>query len=152
MAWCRTGDQYTNAGLLLIGYFSEILIRILPFSFTKMHLKMSSTKMAAIFPGGGWVNCTIYFNLCKLCNSRCLFPSRPYWIHSRQSNPGGYLIVHIVSHWCIFSRTNNNMCNPPEICLKQISCKFSYSHNVFSVGDSLGKFAYSTAIIQPRTV
>ena len=39
---------WTNAGILLIGTFgtnfSEILIRIQTFSFTKMHLKMSSAK------------------------------------------------------------------------------------------------------------
>ena len=39
---------WTNAGLLLIGpletNFSEILIEIRPFSFKKMHLKMSSGK------------------------------------------------------------------------------------------------------------
>ena len=62
---------WTNAGLLLIGLlginFSEIQIRILSFSFKKMHLKLSSAKMAAIFVGGGggggewlsifWWNC-----------------------------------------------------------------------------------------------
>ena len=39
---------WTNAGILLIGtlgtHFSEILIEIRPFSFKKMHLKMSSAK------------------------------------------------------------------------------------------------------------
>ena len=48
---------WTNAGLLTIGLlgtnFSEILIRILPFSFKKMHL--SSAKMASILSRGRWV-------------------------------------------------------------------------------------------------
>ena len=39
---------WTNAGILLIGplgtNFSEILIKLLRFSFTKMHLKVSSVK------------------------------------------------------------------------------------------------------------
>ena len=37
-------------------YFSEILIRILSFSFMKMQLKMLSAKMAAILSWGRWVN------------------------------------------------------------------------------------------------
>ena len=47
---------WTNAGLLLIGLlgtnFSEIRIGIPSFSFKKMHLKLSSAKMAAIFSRG----------------------------------------------------------------------------------------------------
>ena len=47
---------WTNAGLLSIGlirtYFSEIWIGIVFFSFNKMHLKMSSDKMAAILSRG----------------------------------------------------------------------------------------------------
>ena len=44
----RQAIIWTNAGILLIGplgtNFSEILIEILPFSFKKMCLKMSSAK------------------------------------------------------------------------------------------------------------
>ena len=44
----RQAIIWTNAGILLIGplgtNFSEILIGINKFSFTKMHLKMSSAK------------------------------------------------------------------------------------------------------------
>ena len=44
----RQAIIWTNAGLLLIGplgtNFSEILSEIQPFSFKKMHLKMSSAK------------------------------------------------------------------------------------------------------------
>ena len=44
----RQAIIWTNAGVLLIGplgtNFSEILIKILTFSFKKMHLKMSSGK------------------------------------------------------------------------------------------------------------
>ena len=44
----RQAIIWTNAGILLIGTlgtnFSEILIEIRPFSFKKMHLKMSSGK------------------------------------------------------------------------------------------------------------
>ena len=47
---------YTNAGLLLIGplgtNFSEILIKIQNFWFTKMHLKISSAKWQPFCPGG----------------------------------------------------------------------------------------------------
>ena len=50
---------WTNAGILLIGSLgtnlSEILFEIHTFSFTKIHLKMSSTKMAAILLRGSWV-------------------------------------------------------------------------------------------------
>ena len=45
----------TNAGLLSIGplgrSFNEILIKIQNFSFTKMHLKMSSAKWRPFCPG-----------------------------------------------------------------------------------------------------
>ena len=36
--------------------FSEILIKIQNFSFTKMHLKISSVKWRPFCPGGIWVN------------------------------------------------------------------------------------------------
>ena len=46
---------WTNAGLLLIGKFgtnfSEIRIKIQNFSFTKMHLKISSVKWQPFCPG-----------------------------------------------------------------------------------------------------
>ena len=52
----RQAIIWTNAGILLIGplgtNFSEVRIKIWNFSFMKMHLKMSSARMAAIFPGG----------------------------------------------------------------------------------------------------
>ena len=55
----RQAIIWTIDGILLIGYlgtnFSEILIAILSFSFKKMHLKMSSAKMAAILSRGRWV-------------------------------------------------------------------------------------------------
>ena len=48
----RQAIIWTNAGILLIGPlgtdFSEISIEIITFSFKKIHLKMSSAKMAAI--------------------------------------------------------------------------------------------------------
>ena len=44
----RQAIIWTNVGILLVGHsgrnFSEILIEIHPFSFKKMHLKMSSAK------------------------------------------------------------------------------------------------------------
>ena len=50
---------WTIAGLSSIGLlgtnFSEIRIRIPSFSFKKMHLKLSSAKMAAILSRGRWV-------------------------------------------------------------------------------------------------
>ena len=52
----RQATTRTNAGLLSIGLlgtnFSEIWIGILPFSVKKIHFKMSSAKMATIFPRG----------------------------------------------------------------------------------------------------
>ena len=51
----RQAIIWTNAGILLIGPlgtdFSEISIEIITFSFKKIHLKMSSAKMAAICLG-----------------------------------------------------------------------------------------------------
>ena len=55
----RQAITWTKAGLLSTGLlgtnFSEISIRILSLSFKKMHLKMSSAKMAAILSKGRWV-------------------------------------------------------------------------------------------------
>ena len=52
----RQAITWTNAGLLSIGVlgtnFSEIWISILSFPFKKMHLKLSSAKMAAILSRG----------------------------------------------------------------------------------------------------
>ena len=57
---------WTNAGLLsieLLGTnFGEIWIRILS-SFNKMHLKLSSAKMVAIFSRGRWVKGCIYWTV-----------------------------------------------------------------------------------------
>ena len=51
----RQAIIWTNAGMLLIGplgtNFSEILIEILTFSFTKMCLKLSSVKWRPFCPG-----------------------------------------------------------------------------------------------------
>ena len=51
----RQAIIWTNAGILLIRTlgtnFSEILGKILSFSFKKMHLKMSSAKMRLFSPG-----------------------------------------------------------------------------------------------------
>ena len=56
----RRAITWNNAGLLsieLLGTnFSEFRIRILSFSFKKMHLKLSSAKVAAILIRGRWVN------------------------------------------------------------------------------------------------
>ena len=40
----RQAIIWTNAGILLTGHFSEILIKNYTFSFKKMHLQMSSGK------------------------------------------------------------------------------------------------------------
>ena len=60
---------WTNAGLLSIGSlgtnFSEILIKIQNFLFTKMHMKISSAKWRPFFSGGGgggWVKDITYFH------------------------------------------------------------------------------------------
>ena len=52
----RQAIIYTNDGSLSIGplgtNFTEILIKILNSSFTKMHLKISSAKWRPFYPGG----------------------------------------------------------------------------------------------------
>ena len=56
----RQAIIWTNAGLLSIGplgtNFSEILIKIQNFSFTKIHLKISSAKWRPFCPGGDQIN------------------------------------------------------------------------------------------------
>ena len=63
----RQAIIWTNAGILLIGSlgtnFSEILIEICTFSFTKMHLKMSSGKWR---PSSLGLNVLTQENLCML--------------------------------------------------------------------------------------
>ena len=55
MACCRQAIIWTNARILLTEIlgtnFSEILIKIQNFSFTKMHLKISSAKWRPFYPG-----------------------------------------------------------------------------------------------------
>ena len=62
----RQAITWTNAELLqirLLGTsFSEIWIGNLSSSFKKMHLKISSAKMAAILSRGRWVNYTILYD------------------------------------------------------------------------------------------
>ena len=57
----RQAIIWTNAGILLIGplgtNFNEILIEIHPFSFTKMHLKISSAKWRPFCLGHNVLNC-----------------------------------------------------------------------------------------------
>ena len=56
----RQAIIWTNAGILLIRTlgtnFNEILCEIHPFSFSKIHLKMSVWKMASIWSRPQWVN------------------------------------------------------------------------------------------------
>ena len=63
----RQAIAWINTGLLAIGFletnFSEIRIGILLFSFKKMHLNMSSAKMASILSRGRWVNMTQSHNI-----------------------------------------------------------------------------------------
>ena len=51
---------WTNAGLLSIGplgtNFGGIFVKIQNFSFTNMHLKISSAKRWPFCPGGDWLN------------------------------------------------------------------------------------------------
>ena len=66
----RQAIIWTNAGILLIGplatNFSEILIEIHTFSFMKMHLKMSSGKMATILSRPQCVNQCVDLWITKL--------------------------------------------------------------------------------------
>ena len=64
----RQAIIWTNAGILLIGpyetNFSEILIEILTFSFTKMSLKLSSAKWRPFCLGLNVLNTTIVVVIC----------------------------------------------------------------------------------------
>ena len=72
----RQAFIWTNAGLLSIGplvaKFSEILIKIQNFSFTKMHLKISSQKWRPFCPGAE----TLHFG-----NSKCGLRARDSVYH-----------------------------------------------------------------------
>ena len=77
----RQAITWTIAGLLSIGYlwinFSEIRIWILSLLFKRMHLKMSSAKMAAILPRERWVKHNQWY-MADFCVLKCL--------HSMRSN------------------------------------------------------------------
>ena len=68
------GITWPNAGLLSIGplgtNFSEIQIEIQNFSLMKMHLKMSSAKLAAILSRGDELSIV---NVWKYANRASLF-------------------------------------------------------------------------------
>ena len=74
----RQAIIWTNAGILLIGTwgtnFSEILIEIHPFSFKKMHLKMSSGKWRPFCLGLNVLNrkVTTVKEGCQTGNLQCL--------------------------------------------------------------------------------
>ena len=84
---------WTNVGLLLIGplwiNFSEILFKILIYSFKKMHLKMSSAK---------WRPCCLSLNVLKAvwhCIVCCTLPFakwQEYW-----GGPGAMLGILLAS-------------------------------------------------------
>ena len=65
-------SHYRNQCCLSIGpigtNFSEIWMGILSFSFTKMHFKMSSVRMAAILSREGWINVSwVILNVMNEC-------------------------------------------------------------------------------------
>ena len=72
----------TNDGILLIGHlgtnFSEILIEIHAFSFTKIHLKMSSWKWRPFFLGLNVLLCVdMWFLMSKTYIMECFSPLTP---------------------------------------------------------------------------
>ena len=80
----------TNAGLLSIEplgtNFIEIWIKIQIFSFTKVHLKISSAKWRPFCPGGGWVKCR------EPISHYFIEISIPHNIHSN---------LHLLHHWSL---------------------------------------------------
>ena len=62
---------WTNAGILLIGHiktnFTEILIKMQNFSFTKMHLKISSVKWQISFPGADVLKGSLQLSWGNIC-------------------------------------------------------------------------------------
>ena len=87
----RLAITWTNVGILLIGplgtNFSEMLIEIQTFSFKKIHWKMSSGKMAAIFLGISvlksrmvYVRCRIFVFIGEMSTSFVSQTSYLYWI------------------------------------------------------------------------
>ena len=86
----RQAIIWTNARILLIGplgtNFSEILIGIQTFSFTKMHLKMSSAKWRPFCLGLNMLSVTISWSI--HCHMDTPYPDR----ESNHSAPGGRLI------------------------------------------------------------
>ena len=96
-----------NAGLLSIGLlgtsFSEILIGILSFSLKKMHLQMSSAKMAAFCPGGEKLNHVSKMGCMCYCN----------YHHSRHRNWIGHVTLTAMARtiilvpYLLWSRCNS---------------------------------------------
>ena len=105
----------TNAGLLSIGLlgtnYSESLIKIQTFSFTKMHLKLSSVNWQQFCPGGRWVktpNGMVFQTLLFLCG----------------------VTFHV---GCKKARDCCGIGNPSEIYLQLISCETLFVHNIYFI-------------------
>ena len=94
----RQAIIWTNAGILLIGPFSEIFIRIQTFSFKKMHLKMLSAK---------WRPFRLSLNVLRLmplhttcCNWDSLITSTVYWcIASKLKAPRNFYWMSNMFLW-----------------------------------------------------
>ena len=94
MAW-RRAIAWNNAALLsvwLLGTnFSEIRIGILSFSFTKMHLKLSSAKMAAIlFRGDACEQCVSSSTIAVHHSEKCCIID-----FIRRERVSGYKILEV---------------------------------------------------------
>ena len=110
----RQAIIWTNAGILLIGplgtNFSEILLEIYTFSFTKMHLKMSSGKWRPFCLGLIVLTCFLGKTFITTCIHnwwRVTDPVRPQlWMQQSWSNANGLYN----SYWNIVHKQLHNQC------------------------------------------
>ena len=101
----RQAITWTNAALLSIGLlgtnFNEIWIRILSFSFKKMHLKMPSANMVATLSRGRWVKSVCEYEI-----------SRNFWSPSGPSmEEGQYCVVCWANVLCAFDNISFCWCD-----------------------------------------
>ena len=118
----------TNAGLLSVGLlgtnFHDLRIGIQSFSFKKMHLKVSSAKIAAILSRGRWVNSSQSHDaIIELCQNNGTISTEsslsPIWyytiINTLRPGQNGRHFPHGIFH-SIF--VNENIWTPIKISLK----------------------------------
>ena len=161
----RQAIIWTNAGMLLIGplgtNFGEILIEIYKFSLKKMHLKMSSRKLAAILSRPQFVNSLAFRDVATILKVQ--FSNSVHGLNSWALPVKQQQVNATELHWWQVNISSDNDFGPsdnkplPELVLTNLCHHMPLGHNEFSpVMVNLlrkHKYLYAFSIIsQPRNI